>query len=103
MSWSPLTAKVRSAFSDSDSPEGGCWVALASPHDSVRYQGLTVGAGLFTGAGSGPTIQISTPRSVLNAVGLAGAYAFYAPAAAVFLPFVWACVRETRGKTPEQM
>ena len=40
---------------------------------------------------------------LLNAVGLAGAYALYAAAAAVSLPFVWARVRETRGKTLEQM
>ena len=40
---------------------------------------------------------------LLNAVGLAGAYALYALAAAVSLPFVWAAVRETRGKTLEQM
>ena len=40
---------------------------------------------------------------LLNAVGLGGAYALYAAAAAVSLPFVWACVRETRGKTLEQM
>jgi pullulanase/glycogen debranching enzyme len=30
-------------------------------------------------------------------------YALYAAAAAVSLPFVGACVRETRGKTLEQM
>jgi SP family sugar:H+ symporter-like MFS transporter len=41
--------------------------------------------------------------SLLNAVGLAGAYALYAVAAAVSLPFVWAAVRETKGKTLEQM
>ena len=40
---------------------------------------------------------------LLNAIGLAGAYALYAAAAAVSLPFVWARVRETRGKTLEQM
>jgi len=40
---------------------------------------------------------------LLGAVGLAGAYAFYAIAAAVSLPFVWAAVRETKGKTLEQM
>src|SRR5262245_14367311 len=40
---------------------------------------------------------------LLNAVGLAGAYALYAVAAAVSIPFVWALVRETRGKTLEQM
>jgi SP family sugar:H+ symporter-like MFS transporter len=40
---------------------------------------------------------------LLNAVGLAGAYALYAVAAVVSIPFVWALVRETRGKTLEQM
>jgi hypothetical protein len=40
---------------------------------------------------------------LLNEVGLAGAYAFYAIAAAISLPFVWAAVRETKGKTLEQM
>jgi hypothetical protein len=40
---------------------------------------------------------------LLNAVGLAGAYALYAAAAVLSLPFVWACVRGTRGKTLEQM
>lgn len=40
---------------------------------------------------------------LLNAVGLAGAYALYAVAAAFSLPFVWTLVRETRGKTLEQM
>jgi SP family sugar:H+ symporter-like MFS transporter len=40
---------------------------------------------------------------LLSAFGLAGAYAFYAVAAAISLPFVWAAVRETKGKTLEQM
>jgi hypothetical protein len=40
---------------------------------------------------------------LLSAVGLAGAYALYALAALVSLPFVWGLVRETRGKTLEQM
>jgi len=40
---------------------------------------------------------------LLNAIGLAGAYAFYALAAAVSLHFVWLTVRETKGKTLEQM
>jgi MFS transporter, SP family, sugar:H+ symporter len=39
----------------------------------------------------------------LSAVGLAGAYALYALAALLSLPFVWALVSETRGKTLEQM
>ena len=40
---------------------------------------------------------------LLSVAGLAGAYALYALAAMVSLPFVWATVRETRGKTLEQM
>ena len=40
---------------------------------------------------------------LLSAVGLAGAYALYAIAAAISLPFVWGAVRETKGKTLEQM
>jgi hypothetical protein len=40
---------------------------------------------------------------LLNVVGLAGAYALYAVAATVSLPFVWRLVLETRGKTLEQM
>ena len=40
---------------------------------------------------------------LLKAIGLAGAYSFYAIAAAISFPFVWAAVRETRGKTLEQM
>jgi len=42
-------------------------------------------------------------RTLLNAVGLAGAYTLYAVAAVSSLPFVLAFVRETRGKTLEQM
>jgi SP family sugar:H+ symporter-like MFS transporter len=40
---------------------------------------------------------------LLNAIGLTGAYALYALAGAVSLPFVWLTVRETKGKTLEQM
>jgi SP family sugar:H+ symporter-like MFS transporter len=40
---------------------------------------------------------------LLSAIGLAGAYALYAIAAAISFPFVWAAVRETKGKTLEQM
>ena len=38
-----------------------------------------------------------------KAAGLASTYGLYALAAAVSLPFVWIAVRETRGKTLEQM
>src|SRR6266508_3625106 len=40
---------------------------------------------------------------LLKGVGLTGAYAFYAIAAAISLPFVWLTVSETKGKTLEQM
>jgi len=40
---------------------------------------------------------------MLNAAGLGGAYGLYALAALFSLPFVWGFVRETRGKTLEQM
>ena len=40
---------------------------------------------------------------LLSSIGLAGAYALYALAALVSLPFVWGLVGETRGKTLEQM
>jgi MFS transporter, SP family, sugar:H+ symporter len=41
--------------------------------------------------------------SLAKAAGLASTYALYALAAAISLPFVWIFVRETRGKTLEQM
>src|SRR5438874_2776805 len=40
---------------------------------------------------------------VLKVIGLTGAYAFYAIAAAISLPFVWLAVGETKGKALEQM
>ena len=40
---------------------------------------------------------------LLQGAGLAGAYGLYAGAALVSLLFVWFAVRETKGKTLEQM
>src|SRR5262249_49165788 len=40
---------------------------------------------------------------LLKALGLAGAYGLYTLAAAISLFFVWAAVRETKGKTLEEM
>jgi SP family sugar:H+ symporter-like MFS transporter len=40
---------------------------------------------------------------LFNAVGLAGAYGLYTVAAVLSVPFVWAAVRETKGKTLEDM
>jgi acetate kinase len=48
-------------------------------------------------------LVLNAGSSSLKLAVFAGAYALYAAAAAVSLPFVWACVRETRGKTLEQM
>src|SRR6266446_5433552 len=62
--------------------------------------GCAVGA---FGAGTLADSLGRRPTMLLNAVGLAGAYALYAIAAAISLPFVWAAVRETKGKTLEQM
>ena len=40
---------------------------------------------------------------LVKGVGLTSAYAFYAIAAAISLPFVWLTVYETKDKTLEQM
>jgi len=40
---------------------------------------------------------------LFNAVGLAGAYGLYTVAAVLSVPFVWAAVRETKGRTLEDM
>ena len=47
-------------------------------------------------------ITISFPM-LLAGIGLAGAYGLYATAAALSIVFVFACVRETRGKELEEM
>jgi SP family sugar:H+ symporter-like MFS transporter len=40
---------------------------------------------------------------LLKGAGMATAYGLYAAAAAVSIPFVWLAVRETKGKTLEEM
>jgi nitrate/nitrite transporter NarK len=40
---------------------------------------------------------------LMKAVGLAGAYGLYTVAAAISLIFVWTTVKETKGKTLEEM
>jgi hypothetical protein len=52
---------------------------------------------------TGAIVYTLTFLPLLSAVGLAGAYGFYAAAAAISLPFVRAAVREMKGKTLEQM
>jgi len=77
------------------------WVLL-----SEMFPNQMRGAGL---AISGATNWIAnftvtvTFLPLLTAISLAGSYALYAAAAAISLPFVWFTVRETKGKTLEQM
>src|SRR5262249_6819169 len=79
----------------------GMWVVLREMfHNQMRGAALAVSGSTNWLANFAVTV---TFLPLLNAVGLAGAYGFYAVAAAVSLPFVWAAVRETKGKTLEQM
>src|SRR5499433_996481 len=77
------------------------WVLLGEMFPNrMRGAALAVSGATNWVANFGVTV---TFLPLLNAVGLSGAYALYALAAAVSMPFVWALVRETRGKTLEQM
>jgi SP family sugar:H+ symporter-like MFS transporter len=77
------------------------WVLLGEMFpNQVRGAALAVSGATNWAANFAVTV---TFLPLLSAVGLAGAYAFYAIAAAISLPFVWAAVRETKGKTLEQM
>jgi MFS transporter, SP family, sugar:H+ symporter len=77
------------------------WVLLGEMFpNQVRGAALAVSGATNWAANFTVTV---TFLPLLKAIGLAGAYAFYAIAAAISLPFVWAAVRETKGKTLEQM
>jgi SP family sugar:H+ symporter-like MFS transporter len=77
------------------------WVLLGEMFpNQVRGAALAVSGATNWAANFAVTV---TFLPLLGAVGLAGAYGFYAAAAAISLPFVWAAVRETKGKTLEQM
>jgi MFS family permease len=77
------------------------WVLLGEMFpNQLRGAALAVSGATNWAANFAVTV---TFLPLLSAVGLAGAYGFYAAAAAVSLPFVWAAVRETKGKTLEQM
>jgi SP family sugar:H+ symporter-like MFS transporter len=77
------------------------WVLLGEMFpNQMRGAALAVSGATNWVANFGVTV---TFLPLLNAVGLAGAYALYAVAAVSSLPFVLALVRETRGKTLEQM
>ena len=77
------------------------WVLLGEMFpNQLRGAALAVSGATNWAANFAVTV---TFLPLLGAVGLAGAYGFYAAAAAISLPFVWAAVRETKGKTLEQM
>jgi SP family sugar:H+ symporter-like MFS transporter len=77
------------------------WVLLGEMFPN-RMRGAALAVSGATNWVANFTITV-TFLPVLSVAGLAGAYALYALAAMVSLPFVWATVRETRGKTLEQM
>jgi SP family sugar:H+ symporter-like MFS transporter len=76
------------------------WVLLGEMFSNrMRGAGLAVSGTTNWIANFAVTVAFLPLTSV---VGFAAAYALYALAAAA-LPFVWAAVRETRGKALEQM
>ena len=77
------------------------WVLLGEMFPN-RMRGAALAVSGATNWVANFTITV-TFLPLLSVAGLAGAYALYALAAMVSLPFVWATVRETRGKTLEQM
>jgi MFS transporter, SP family, sugar:H+ symporter len=77
------------------------WVLLGEMFPN-RLRGAALAVSGFTNWTANFAVTV-TFLPLLNAVGLAGAYVLYAAAAVLSLPFVWAAVRETRGKTLEQM
>jgi SP family sugar:H+ symporter-like MFS transporter len=77
------------------------WVLLGEMFpNQLRGAALAVSGATNWAANFAVTV---TFLPLLGAVGLGGAYGFYAAAAAISLPFVWAAVRETKGKTLEEM
>src|SRR5262245_7139579 len=77
------------------------WVLLGELFPNrMRGAALAVSGASNWAANFGVTV---TFLPLLGAVGLGGAYAICAFAAAVSLPFVWVAVRETKGMTLEQM
>jgi MFS transporter, SP family, sugar:H+ symporter len=77
------------------------WVLLGEMFPS-RMRGAALAVSGATNWAANFLVTV-TFLPLLSAAGLAGAYALYALAAAISLPFVWAAVRETKGKTLEQM
>ena len=77
------------------------WVLLGEMFpNEIRGAALAISGATNWAANFAVTV---TFLPLLKGVGLSGAYAFYAVAAAISLPFVWLSVCETKGKTLEQM
>lgn len=77
------------------------WVLLGEMFpNQLRGAALAVSGATNWSANFAVTV---TFLPLLNALGLAGTYALYAIGAVLSLPFVWAAVQETKGKTLEQM
>jgi MFS transporter, SP family, sugar:H+ symporter len=77
------------------------WVLLGEMFpNEIRGAGLAISGATNWLANFGVTVSF---LPLLKTLGLTGAYVFYAVAAAISLPFVWLAVRETKGKTLEQM
>jgi SP family sugar:H+ symporter-like MFS transporter len=77
------------------------WVLLGEMFpNEIRGTALAISGATNWAANFAVTV---TFLPLLKGVGLSGAYAFYAVAAAISLPFVWLSVCETKGKTLEQM
>jgi len=77
------------------------WVLLGEMFpNEIRGAALAISGGTNWVANFTVTVSF---LPLLKSFGLTGAYALYAIAAAISLPFVWLAVRETKGKTLEQM
>ena len=77
------------------------WVLLGEMFpNQLRGAALAVSGATNWAANFAVTV---TFLPLLNAACLAGAYALYATGAVLSLPFVWTAVRETKGKTLEEM
>ncbi|HJZ58959.1 MAG TPA: sugar porter family MFS transporter [Gemmataceae bacterium] len=77
------------------------WVLLGEMFPN-RLRGAALAVSGSTNWVANFAVTLTFP-ALLKGAGLAGAYGLYAAAAAISLLFVWTAVRETKGKTLEQM
>ena len=76
--------------------------ASRTKKDKIEIRGAALAISGATNWAANFTVTV-TFLPLLKAIGLTGAYVFYAIAAAISLPFVWLTVCETKDKTLEQM